>query len=578
MPARRGVLAFVLSLVVLGLALVVVLAWQLRNANLPATQPGVLVFDVPAALSEGDTPAGSLFFPNPRRRARLTTYDVVHALHEAAGDGNVTGLVLHVGPLDWGWARIDEVREALAEFRDSGKPVYASLTGGGEREYLLASAADVVAMPPTAVLQLDGLAATATFFRGTFDKIGVRPNFVRVGRFKSAAEAYTRTDMSPESREALGAVLDDLYRLLLDRVGESRGMEPDSVAALLERGPFPAGEARQLGLLDTLLYDSEVDSLALAGHGVRRRAMTFARYLSGLSGPLTGPRVALVAAEGAIVEGRSRTMPGQEPELGAETLIEALRAARTRGAIKAIVLRIDSPGGSAQASDDIWREVERCRAEKPVIVSMADAAASGGYYVAVAADSIVAMPATLTGSIGIYGGKFNVLGAFEKLGLTVETVSRGAHAEMLSPYKDFSPEEAARFQQSLEEFYRGFVRRVARGRRMAEAEVDSLGEGRVWTGVAARRVGLVDRLGGLATALEMARKAAKLPADEELVVERFPRVKRSLLERWLEDFVLRDEGAEAWMSLPPMLGAWATVARLPAGEPLAIMPFQVDVR
>jgi protease-4 len=288
--------------------------------------------------------------------------------------------------------------------------------------------------------------------------------------------------------------------------------------------------------------------------------------------------VSLEIAEGAIVAGRSRALPGQEPELGAETLIEALRAARTRPGVKAIVLRIDSPGGSAQASDDIWREVERCRAVKPVIVSMADAAASGGYYVAVAADSIVALPGTLTGSIGIYGGKFNVRGTFEKLGLGVETVSRGAHAEMFSPYSDFSPEEAARFQQGLEEFYRGFVARVARGRRLSEAGVDSLGGGRVWTGAAASRLGLVDRLGGLTTALAMARAAAKLPAGEELVVERFPRVKRPLLERWLEDYVLRDEEAEAWLALPPMLRAWSTVARLPVGEPLAIMPFQVDVR
>ncbi len=577
MPARRGVLAFVLSLVVLGLALLFVTVRRLRTVYLPSNQPAVLVFDVPATLNEGDPPAGSLFY-TPRRRARLTTYEVVRALRAAADDDGVAGLVLHVDGLGWGWAKTDEVREAVAEFRDSGKPVYASLTGGGEREYMLASAADVLAMPPTAVLQLDGLAATATFFRGTFDKIGLRPNFVRVGRYKSAAETYTRTDMSPESREALGAVLDDLYALLLDRVGEGRRMEPDSVARLLERGPYSATEARGLGLLDTLLYDTEVDTLALTGHGVRRRAVTFTRYLAGLGAPLSGPRVALVSAEGAIVGGRSRALPGQEPELGAETLIEALRAARTRGAIKAIVLRIESPGGSAQASDDIWREVERCRAAKPVIVSMADAAASGGYYIAVAADSIVAMPATLTGSIGIYGGKFNVLGTMEKLGLSVETVSRGPHAEMFSPYKDFSPEEAARFQQGLEEFYRGFVARVARGRRLGEAEVDSLGGGRVWTGMAARRLGLVDRLGGLGTALEMARVAAKLPAGEELVIERFPRVRRPLIERWIEEYVLRDEDAEAWAALPPLLRAWTAAARLPAGEPLAIMPFQVEVR
>jgi protease IV len=577
MPARRGVLAFVLSVVVLVVVLGLAAFVHLRRESLPVGSPVVLIFDVPASLPEGDPPPGSFLF-SPRRRDRLTTYDVVRTLRAATADEDVVGLVLHVESLDWGWARADEVREAVSEFRDAGKPVYVSLTDGGELEYMLATAADVVSMPPTAELQLDGLAATATFYRGTFDKIGVRPNFVQVGRFKSAAEAYTRTDMSPGAREALGALLDDLYGLLLERVGEGRGIERDSVAHLLDRGPFAADEAKQLGLLDTLLYDTEVDSLALTAHGVRRRAVSLARYAAGLSAPLTGPRVALVTAEGEIVSGRSRALPGQEPSLGAETVIEALRAARTRGAIKAVVLRLDSPGGMAQASDDIWREVERCRAVKPVIVSMADAAASGGYYVAVAADSIVAMPATLTGSIGIYGGKFNILGTFQKLGLNVETVSRGAHAGMLSPYRDFTPEEAERFRRGLEQFYRGFVARVARGRHLREAEVDSLGQGRVWTGLAARRLGLVDRLGGLETALEMARAAARLPEDEELVVERFPRVRRPLLERWLQDYVLPDEDAEAWMAVPPMLRAWATVARLPAGQPLAIMPFQVEVR
>ena len=241
------------------------------------------------------------------------------------------------------------------------------------------------------------------------------------------------------------------------------------------------------------------------------------------------------------------------------------------------MLRIDSPGGAAQASDDIWREVERCRAVKPVIVSMADAAASGGYYIAMGADSVVALPATLTGSIGIYGGKFNVRGTFEKLGLGVETVSRGAHAEMLSPYRDFSPEEAERFRQGLEEFYRGFVARVARDRRCPR---------RRWTRWARaasgpgwrRAAGLVDRLGGLTTALAMARAAAKLPAGEEPVVERFPRVQRSLLERWVEDFVLRDEDAGAWLELPPMLRAWSTRGAAAGGGAAGDHALPVEVR
>jgi protease-4 len=433
-------------------------------------------------------------------------------------------------------------------------------------------------MPPTAVLQLDGLVATATYFRGAFDKFGVSPNFAHVGRFKSGAEPYTRTGMSPEARADLGALLDGLYGALLDSLGSARRLPRDSVARLVDEGPFTAADARQRGLLDTLLYDTEVDSLALRRVGRRLPSVTFARYLAGLPVPSRGSRVALVVAEGAIVGGRSRQLPGQDADLGSETVIEALRQARTRKAIRAIVLRIDSPGGMTGPSDDIWREVQRCQVVKPMIVSMSDVAASGGYYFAVAADSIVASPATLTGAIGIYGGKFNILGLYHKLGLNVETVSRGRHAEMLSPYRDFTPEEARRFERSLESFYRGFVARVARGRRLTEAAVDSVAQGRVWTGDAARARGLVDRLGGLEAAFGMARARARIPAGEALVVELYPRVRRSFLERLLEGLVAGDDEIDAALSLPPMLRAWATVERFPTGEPLAIMPYRLDVR
>jgi len=344
MPARRGVLAFVLSVVVLVVALGLAAFVHLRREGLPVGSPVVLIFDVPASLPEGDPPPGSFLF-SPRRRDRLTTYDVVRTLRAATADEDVVGLVLHVESLDWGWARTDEVREAVSEFRDAGKPVYVSLTDGGELEYMLATAADIVSMPPTAELQLDGLAATATFYRGTFDKIGVRPNFVQVGRFKSAAEAYTRTDMSPEAREALGALLDDLYGLLLERVGEGRGIERDSVAHLLDRGPFAADEAKQLGLLDTLLYDTEVDSLALTAHGVRRRAVSLARYAAGLSAPLTGPRVALVTAEGEILD-----KPGSRDRAAAQ--LRRLMGAQHQLISAAVI---------AQRGEAVWRKTDSAR-------------------------------------------------------------------------------------------------------------------------------------------------------------------------------------------------------------------------
>jgi protease-4 len=576
MPTRRGALAFVLAGALLGLVVLVV-ALNVRRRPVPsAAEPVTLVFQVPETLEEGPPPRA--LFWSARRRARFTTYDVVRGLREAAGDDHVGALVLHLGPLDWGWAKVGEVRDAVEGFRRSGKPVYASLTSGGEREYLLASSAGTVSMPPTSVLQLDGLAATMTFLRGGFDKLGVTPNFAHVGRFKSGVEPFTRTGMSPEAREALDAVLDDLWGMLLDSVSTARRLPRDSVARLIDEGPYTAVEARGAGLLDTLVYDSEADTLAMRRGRHRLSAETFARYLDNLDVPARGTHVALVTAAGDIVTGRSRQLPGQDADLGAQTLIEALRQARTRKAIKAIVLRIDSPGGMAQAADDIWREVERCRSVKPVIVSMSDLAASGGYYFAVAGDSIVASPATLTGSIGIYGGKFNALGLYHKLGLNVEIVSRGRNAGMLSPFRDFTPAELQRFQGELQVFYRGFVSRVARGRRMPESVVDSLAQGRVWTGRAAFGRRLVDRLGGLETALDMARAAAHAPEGSALVVERFPRVRRSFAERMIESLFAGEDDPDISLALPPVLRAWMELESFPTGEPLAILPYRIDVR
>jgi len=577
MPARRGVLAFVIVGALLGLVVLLV-ALNLRRSTPPrGSEPVVLVFQVPAVLDEGPAPARSFPWAS-RRRARYSTYDVVRTLRAAAGDDRVSALVLHIGPLDWGWARVGEVRDAVARFRRAGKPVYASIVAGGDREYLLASVADRVTMPPTATLQLDGLVATATYLRGAFDKFGVSPNFVHVGRFKSGVEPYLRTGMSPEARADLDRLLDGLYGVLLDSLASARRIPRDSVARLVDDGPFTASEARHRGLLDSLVYDPEVDTLALRRGGRHLSSQTFSQYLGSLPTTTGGSHVALVVAEGEIVGGRSRQLPGQDAVLGSETVIEALRQARTRKAIKAIVLRIDSPGGAAQPSDDIWREVQRCRTVKPVIVSMSDVAASGGYYFAVAADSIVASPLTITGSIGIYGGKFNILGLYHKLGLNVETVTRGRHAGMLSPFRDFSPEEAGLFERSLESFYRGFVARVARGRGLPVAAVDSVAEGRVWTGTAARERRLVDRLGGLETAFDVARARAHIPAGEELAVEVLPRVRRSFLERAIEDFLSSDEDADVLSALPPILRAWAAVESFPRGEPLAIMPYRIDVR
>jgi protease-4 len=487
-------------------------------------------------------------------------------------------MVLHVDDIEWGWAKVAEIRDAVLAFRAAGKPVYASLAGGGEREYLLASAARTVASPPLAVLQINGFTASALFMRGTFDKIGVTPNFSHVGQYKTGVERYTKTGLSAPSREALQALVDDHYRIFVDSVAAVRRMPPATVERLLDEGPYSAREARERGLIDTLLYRAELDSMATGRH--RAPTVTLTRYLARLRAS-GGPRVALISAVGVIAEGRSRSSPGQGEILGAETLIKALREVRERSSIRAVVLRIDSPGGSAPAADEIWREVKRCRDAKPMIVSMSDLAASGGYYIAAPADSIVAEPGTLTGSIGVYGGKLNILGLYRKLGLNVETVARGKHAEMLSPFRDFTPEEEARFQAQMEEVYRTFVSRVSEGRHLTTSAVDSVGQGRVWTGLAAAPRRLVDRLGGLDRAFAMARRRAGIDADEALSVEIYPRVERTLFQRLLADLVGdEEEGSDALAgtSLPPIVRAWVAAASFPAGEALALMPWSIEIR
>jgi protease-4 len=415
------------------------------------------------------------------------------------------------------------------------------------------------------------------FMQGAYDKLGIRPNFAHVGRYKSAVEQYTRSSLSPDARAAMESLLDDEYSLLVDSLASARRLSRDTVRQLIDDGPYTAREARQRGLLDTLLAEAEVDSLASHAGGTRHPTASFTRYAQE-GGTGAGEHIALLVAEGEIVDGKSREGAFGGRSVGDRTLVEALQDIRGRRNIRAVVLRIDSPGGSGDASDAVWQELRRVRRDKPVIVSMGDVAASGGYYLACAGDAIVAGPATITGSIGVFGGKLNVLGLFRKLGLNVETVSRGKHAEMLSPYRDFDADELARFQQSLDQFYRVFVGRVAEGRRMSPEVVDSVGQGRVWSGLAARKHGLVDRFGGLYEAFELARKRAHIDADADIVVEVYPRPRRTFVQKWLGGVF--DEPSDDDSRLPGVaeLAHWYGIATFPAGAMLALMPYTIRIQ
>jgi len=573
MPTRRRAILITLLCVAVG-AIVLNVAIGVRRPMHAAIGPRVLVFDVPSDVDEGP-PAPALTL-DLLRRERPTFHELLFAMRNAAEDRSVAGVVLHVDGLDWGWARVHEMAAAVRAVRDAGTPVYASLDGGGEKEYLLAAAAGLVAMPPVSTLQLDGLSASAMFLRGAYDKLGIKPNFAHVGRYKSAVEQYTRDSLSPDGRRALDDLLDDEYTLLVDSLASARRLTPDGVRQLIDDGPFTARAAHERGLVDTLLARADLDSLATHAGGSRRPAASFTRYAEE-GGEVSGEHIALVVAEGEIVDGRSTESPFGGRAVGDRTLVEALREIRGRRNIRAVVLRIDSPGGSGNASDAVWQELRRLRRDKPVIVSMGDVAASGGYYIACAADAIVADPATITGSIGVFGGKLNVLGLYSKLGLNVETVPRGKHAAMWSPFRDFDPEEEALYQKSLDQFYDVFLARVAEGRKMTPALVDSIGQGRVWSGMAAKQRGLVDRFGGLHEAMEVARARAHIDPKADLVIDVYPRPRKTFFQRWLGGVF--DEPDQDDTRFPGMLLArhWLRLVSNPAGEVMALMPYSIRI-
>ena len=577
MASRKVVVTLTVVLATMG-AIISMAPLGCFRWHAPAVQPLVLRFDVPEDIEEGTAPMRG--FPlSGLRFDRPTVYDVEHAIRAAAEDDQVRGLVLHLEGINWGWAKIAEVRDAMRAFRRSGKPIYAALAGGGERDYLLATAATHIHMPPTALLELDGLSASALFFRGAFDKLGISPNFEHVGEYKSAIETYTRSDLSPPAREALDAILADDEALLVDTLAACRHMSPDSLRHLIDEGPYTAAEARSVGLVDSLMYEADVDSMATRRGNRRLESQSLTRYIERMPEGGLGPHIALVIASGSIMPGKSHDSAGDGRVMGSESVISDLQEARTRRSIRAIVLRVDSPGGSGQAADDIWREVARCRREKPVIVSMGDYAASGGYYISAGATDIIAQPATLTGSIGVFAGKFNVRGLLTKLGLSVDTVTRGRHAEMLSPFSDFSEEEQAVFRRHLEAFYDQFLRRVSAGRHMTVESADSVAQGRVWTGLAGRDRGLVDRLGGIEDAIALAKRRAHISANETVVVDVLPRARRDLFRDALAGLWDTDNENESLLArLPDGARSWYTMAKLPPGSVLALMPFMIDVR
>jgi protease IV len=524
-----GVVAFVGVLAIVGG--IVTLA---KSGNtMPLPDSIVLTADLSGGLTDTPDPDATsrLLFGQ-----KMTLRDFVDAVDRAAVDPRVKSLFVELGDDSLGLAKTQQVRDTIAAFRAKGKFAVAFADtfgegGPGTRPYYLASACDAIWLQPLGEVGLTGLRSEAPFFRGLFDKLGITADFEHREEFKTAANSLTETAMTKPQKEEVDALLSSISGQIDNGIAEARKLAPDKVAAVIDRAPLSARDALGLGLISQIGYRDQAMNDARSHAGDGAKLMTISRYLSAAGRPHTsGSEIALIYGTGLITRGSSAAAAlSEERNFGARAISRAFAAAARDKDVRAIIFRIDSPGGSATASETIWRAVEEARRRgKPVVVSMGDVAASGGYYVAAPADKIVAEPATLTGSIGVLAGKIVVGGLMQKLGITTDSVERGANAGMFSAMEDFSPQERERLNATLDETYAGFKDRVAAGRRMSADAVEAVAKGRVWSGEDAKEKGLVDALGGYETALDLAREAAKLPADAPVNVVIYPR-ERGLL-------------------------------------------------
>jgi protease-4 len=496
----------------------------LRNARRALRRPPDFVWiSVTGALPEFEPSRRGLLRRRLDPRTLAPSLESIRSrLDRILGDGRVRGVILRVENLDAGWAALEELRAELHRFGKEGKKVVAYLVDPDTRSYYLASAADEVFASPLSTLNVVGLRARVNFLKDTLGRLGLETEVVAVSPYKSAADPISRSNFSPEAREQVERLLDVRFDELVTAISAGRDIPPEQVRDLIDRAPYSAAEAARNNLIDGALYEDELaNRLSDGGDGTKpARLVEWGVASKALCIPYRSRRnrkvVGIVGVEGTVVRGRSRKLPVPLPLLGREqagsdSVVAALRAAEKSRRVAAVLLHVDSPGGDALASDLIWREVERIRARKPVVVLMGNAAASGGYYVSAAANHVVARKNTITGSIGVILTRPVAAGLFDRLEVNPVTVERGARSNLLDPRRRPTPDELVVLRDQLGIFYNGFKERVTSGRGLQPDALEGIAGGRVWTGSEGLELGLVDENGGFRTALDKARELAGIP-------------------------------------------------------------------
>lgn len=565
MSKKRWVLSLFLILLVFFVTAVGFLIY-LMLPKAPSVTTGTtveVILDEPLRDLPSPSPIAQLM--NPRVPS---LWDLSRLFRAAARDGRVKGIYLEIHPLQgWSWGQVEEVRDLIKQFRASGKPVHAYLSVDmvGELEYYLGAAANSLTLPPESGFEVNGLLAEVTFFKRTMEKLNIQPEFIQFKEYKSP-EIYEREKMSPEIREMYRSLLGDLEHRFIETVSADRRVDPAIFQPLISRGIEPSEAALKDGLVDSLAYSGDVKD-RFQGQG-DYHGMEASKYLNSVGSslePSGGTKIALVGGIGTIVAGNSDPF-GQV--LGASTLVSYLRQIRQDVSIKGVILRVDSPGGSATGSDMVWRQVRLLEESgKPVIVSMSGVAGSGGYYISMGAGRIISQPSTITGSIGVIFGKFDLEGLYNWLGMKVDQVKTAKNADIFSLHSRFSEEQRQTIKEWMASLYHRFVEKAARGRGMKFEDLEPRAHGRVYTGAQALKIGLVDELGGFQTAMKDMKAALNLGPAQHLKVVLYPRprtlweslssgdlfrvsLRQDRFSQWLDRHILVLTQPAAWVLMP----------------------------
>ena len=583
-----GILGAVVIVALIGVALI----WAAFRKSEPSIRDNsVLTLRVAGSLPDysPDDPFKKYFGGPDQSLTGLVTQ-----FKKAKVDKRIKAIILDVNLSGVGWGKSEELRDAITDFRSSGKPVYAYIEFGLNKEYYIATACDKIIVPPPGELFINGLAADVMFFRGSLDKLGIYPDIFQIGKYKNAGDMFTQKEMTEAHREYINSMLDDLYGRYVNTIAQARHKTPDEVKALIDNAPYSAAKAKEAGLIDDVLYRDDVEKEFKKRLGykdtdefVAVRGSDYRDVSPESLGLNKGERIAVIYASGDIGSGSSQNSPSGEQSIGSDTVAKALNDAAADKTLKAIVLRVDSPGGSGLASDIIWHAVEAANAKKPVVVSMSDVAASGGYYISASAAKIIAQPSTITGSIGVVAGKPVMRGFYDWLGISNEYVLRGKNAGMFRETEKFSDEERAKFEDWIKTtYYQDFVPKVAKGRNKDAQSIDAVGQGRVWTGAQAKDRGLVDDFGGLDKAIEVAKQLAKIPADKgvERVILPYPTTfLQELLSGGSDTSNTQVEQQRAvYAALPEdarrALRYMQLMDKMKNGESMMLMPYDIRVK